>query len=196
MATSPLPVLPPYRITQTGQTGFVTVPGDELELITDPDELMLYIPTVFQDDTFTDTLSFEVLYKNAGNTEQQYVAVTEVTVLQSGTVTATVSGTSVSLSGSQRNVFNDEILTFVMPDMSIKTLPSDTTEDYLALIRYQMPSIVTTMISYSFRVKSTNPYTTVEKFDTITMSQWIHWKYENGKALVQRIVATRPKAQT
>lgn len=182
------PLLPPYKVFHS-TTGMVPVSGDELDDITDPNVLMLYIPTVYEGDTWSDTLTFEVKYAVAG--EDVYVATHEVVCTSNGGLSVSITGGSATVSGPWVNAFNEEVFTFVMRDGSIKVLPFDTTEDYKGLIKYDMPSVTSKLKTLSFTVTSINPNTLEEEQTSISVFNWVHWKYESGKTKVQFLTASR-----
>jgi len=79
---------------------------------------------------------------------------------------------TVRISGSAQSAFTDSFYQFIMRDKTLKILPADTTEDYLAIVRWSPPS--TKMIDTNSALKLKIDNLTEE---TINISQEVHWYY-------------------
>jgi hypothetical protein len=78
-----------------------------------------------------------------------------------------------------------------MRDYSLKVLPPTTTEDWIALIRYQMPSPTSIQKDIVFSVTippdpllGGHPTT-----ENVTISQWVFWNFASARAAVISLVA-------
>ena len=83
-----------------------------------------------------------------------------------------ISSDTVRISGSAQSAFTDSFYQFIMRDKTLKILPADTTEDYLAIVRWSPPSIksVDTISTLKLRVDNS-----IE--ETISISQLVQWYY-------------------
>lgn len=95
---------------------------------------------------------------------------------------------TLTISGSIGLTFKDAYYNFIMPDNSIKTLPMDTKEKYLALVKWSPPSkkqedvIHSLTITYKYTPSVTtgsllNP-TEQTVTETKTFVQGIYWNYD------------------
>jgi hypothetical protein len=95
------------------------------------------------------------------------------------------------LTGPGTNVFPGQFYKFKMVDLSEQVLQADTTEPFLSLIQYKMPSPTYTMKTYPF-VATIPPdlilggSPTVENVD---MKQWFYWRYQVATANIASIRA-------
>ena len=183
------------RITQSNLSGsFIgqSYYNDATEL-----ELPYYIPTVYEGGAFSVDITFEGKYATGSgqSTTYTYAAATAVSVTTAisafGLSFTKPSANVVRITGPYSNVFANTYYRFVMPDLSLKVLPPDTTETFLALERYQMPSPTYTMKDIVFSV--TIPPDPVEggspTTETATMYQYVHWVYQTAVSNVQNLVA-------
>lgn len=94
---------------------------------------------------------------------------------------------TLTISGSIGQTFKDAYYNFIMPDKSVKTLPMDTKEKYLALVKWSPPSKKQDDVSHSLAI--TYKYTpsvavgsTINLGEQIvtetkTFVQGIYWNY-------------------
>jgi hypothetical protein len=183
------------RITQSNLSGsFIgqSYFNDATEL-----QLPYYIPTVYEGGAFSVDITFEGAYATGSgqSTTYTYAAATAVSV----TTNISVFGLSLTkpsaniarITGPYSNVFPNTYYEFVMPDLSLKVLPPNTTEKFLALERYKMPSPTYIMKDIVFSV--TIPPDPVEggspTTESVTMHQYVYWVYQTAVSNVQNLVA-------
>ena len=103
------------------------------------------------------------------------------------------NASTIRLTGPASNVFTDTYYQFRMPDGSLKVLPPDTTEKFVGLVKYNMPSPTWTQKSYDFVVTIPANNTMVPPMlsytETVTMTQRYYWTFETAVANVQNLVA-------
>jgi len=181
------------RITQSNLSGsFIgqSYFNDATEL-----QLPYYIPTVYEGGAFSVDITFEGAYATGTPPTYTYAAATAVSVTTDmsafGLTFTKPSANVVRITGPYSNVFPNTYYRFVMPDLSLKVLPPNTTETFLALERYKMPSPTYTMKDIAFSV--TIPADPIEggspTTETATMHQYIHWVYQTAVTNVQNLVA-------
>ena len=104
---------------------------------------------------------------------------------------------TVRLTGPASNVFPNTYYQFRMPDGSLKVLPPDTTETFVGLVKYNMPSPTSTSKSYDFVVTIPANNTLVPPLltytQTVTMTQNFYWTFETAVANVKALVARGQK---
>ena len=184
------------RITQSNLSGLGSIGQSYFNDVTGT-EIPYYIPTVYEGGAFSVDITFEGKYTSgtgAGATFT-YLPATSVSV----TTNISVFGLSftkpsahvVRITGPYSNVFTNTYYRFVMPDLSLKVLPPNTTETFLALEKYQMPSPTYILKDISFSV--TIPPDPIEggspTTETATMHQYVHWVYQTAVTNVQNLVA-------
>jgi hypothetical protein len=182
------------RITQSNLTGnFIgqSYFNDATEL-----QLPYYIPTVYEGASFSLNITFEGAYSSGGVTPTNtYAAATAVSVTTDisafGLSFTKPSVNVVRITGPYSNVFINTYYRFVMPDLSLKVLPPDTTETFLALERYQMPSPTYIMkdIVFSVTISADPTLGGSPTTETATMHQYVHWVYQTAVTNVQNLVA-------
>jgi len=185
------------RITQSNLSGnFIgqSFYNDATEL-----ELPYYIPTVYEGGAFSVDITFEGKYADAGSggagATFTYLPATAVSVTTNisafGLSFTKPSANVVRITGPYSNVFANTYYRFVMPDLSLKVLPPDTTETFLALERYQMPSPTYTMkdIVFSVTIPADPTLGGSPTTETATMHQYVHWVYQTAVTNVQNLVA-------
>ena len=187
------------RITQANISGF-TAPADQ-------SSQEQFLPAAYE---FVDSFSVDIIFE--GKYEQIDTVVDPTTGASSSTtsyvyqyatnVTSSFDFASlgiefskpnaytVRLVGPAESVFTNQFYQFKMPDMSLKMLPANTTEPFLGLVHYQMPSPTYTMKEYPFAVTIPATYgSTSTVVENTTMSQWFYWKYQVAVSNVAAINA-------
>lgn len=96
------------------------------------------------------------------------------------------SNDTLTISGSIGETFKDAYYNFVMSDKSVKTLPMNTKENYLALVKWSPPSTkfkeVTHSIALNYRytLSAGQSQGQMSVITTKTFSQGIYWSYSIG----------------
>ena len=187
------------RITQANISGF-TAP-------TDQGSTQEFLPAAYEFvDTFSVDIVFEGMYElitttvdpttgtMSSDTSYQYAYATNVTstfdFAALGIEFSKPNAYTVRLTGPAESVFTNQFYKFKMPDMSLQILPANTTEPFLGLVQYQMPSPTYIMKTYSFDVTIPATYgSTSTVVESATMNQWFYWKYQVAIANVAAINA-------
>jgi len=181
------------RITQANISGF-TAPADQ-------SSQEQFLPAAYE---FVDSFSVDIIFE--GKYEQIDTVVDPTTGASSYQYATNVTSSfdfaslgiefskpnayTVRLVGPAESVFTNQFYKFKMPDMSLKMLPANTTEPFLGLVHYQMPSPTYTMKEYPFAVTIPATYgSTSTVVENTTMSQWFYWKYQVAVSNVAAINA-------
>lgn len=144
----------------------------------------------FYDET-VDTATALVTRTNASNVTTTY------DFSQYGITLTKPNAYTVRLTGPASNVFPNTYYQFRMPDGSLKVLPPDTTEKFVGLVKYNMPTPTFTTKSYDFVVTIPANNTMVPPLltytQTVTMTQNFYWTVETAIANIQTLVARGTK---
>lgn len=175
------------RITKLNASGF-TAPQDQAADQT-------YVNSAYENiDNFSIDIMFEGVYPDAVDplivTYQNATNVTSTFNWASIGLTMTKPNAyTVRLTGPGMNVFTDQYYKFKMADLSEKVLQADTTEPFLSIIRYKMPSVSYVMKTYPFTV--TIPADLIlggsATTENVDMKQWFYWKYSVAAANIASI---------
>lgn len=174
------------RITKSNQSGFSSVPGDETNEVED---LNNYLPTVLEETTFSIDLTFDGKYSDGVSGFTYLPATNNTSSFGWGAIGLTYTKISASvarISGPITSPFTNQYYRFVLPDLSLQVLPKDTTTPFFSLEKYQMPSPVSIMKTYTINV--TIPADPIlggtETTETISLYQWVHWSYSTAVAAI------------
>jgi hypothetical protein len=177
------------RITKTNVSGFTATQEEVVN--------QTYVNSAYEFlDAFSIDLVFEGVYPDAVDplilTYQNAINVTSTFDWASiGLTFSKPNAYTVRLTGPGTNVFPGQFYKFKMVDLSEQVLQADTTEPFLSLIQYKMPSPTYTMKTYPF-VATIPPdlilggSPTVENVD---MKQWFYWRYQVATANIASIRA-------
>lgn len=110
-----------------------------------------------------------------------------------------VNSDTLTISGSIGQTFKDAYYNFIMPDKSVKTLPMDTKEKYLALVKWSPPNkkqddvthSLTITYKYTPNATSGSILTPTEQIvtETKTFVQGIYWSYPIAVGQFQQLLA-------
>ena len=192
------------RMTFTNQSGFVPVAGDQLAAVSEDGSTAYanYLPSAYEGAAYSVDIQFFGAYTDpaagAGATPTLLPA-TNVTTTFTGadygmTITKLNSSTY-RVSGPVSNAFPSAFYQFTMLDGSVKVLPPNTTEPYLSLSQYKMPTESWIELQYPFSVTiPADPVLgTAAATETANVSQFIYWRFASAVANVQAIVARGQK---
>jgi hypothetical protein len=179
-------------INTSNATGFVTVSPDPAAVLTNDGETAapnLYIPTIYGGQTISIDIGFNIVYPimPEGVVTAPATSVTALYDFASKGINVSYQGNVVRLSGTFSSTFDGEYYEFVLNDGTLETLPPDTTEDFKALVRYEMPNPVTQNNQYAFNV--TGPGETGNVTVQTNVGQWIVWRYQTAVTNVQTLVS-------
>lgn len=147
------------------------------------DAVFTYVPETMSEGSEDPYSDIELTYKG-------YTTEIDTVVSQINTKTFRISGRAI-------DVFLDAFYQFLMPDNTLKILPADTTETFLALTRYNPPSIkrktVTHTINYDLKyianplASSTTQPMTIN--NNIVFTQDVVWNYDIAVTQFQNVLA-------
>jgi len=171
------------RINTSNAVGFVTVSPDPAAVLTNDGETAApnnFLPTIYAGQNISIEIGFAIHYPimPEGTSSNPAVNVTALYDFASNGMNVSYSGNTVTLSGTFANVFEDEYYEFVFNDNTLQVLPPDTTEDFKALVRYEMPNPVTQNNQYAFTV--TGPGETGNVTLQANIGQWVVWQYQTA----------------
>lgn len=177
------------RITKLNVSGFSATQAEAID--------QTYVNSAYEFvDSFSIDLKFEGEYVDNTdplNPVYTYANATNVTSTfnwsQYGITYSKPNVYTVRLVGPAINVFDNQYYKFVKPDLSQVILDANTTEPFLSLIKYQMPSPTTTMKTYPFSV--TIPADPIlggsPTTESVDMKQWFYWSVAVAKANIARL---------
>jgi hypothetical protein len=179
-------------INTSNATGFVAVSPDPALVLTNDGESAppnLFLPTIYGGQTISIDIGFNIVspIMPEGNVSAPATSVTALYDFASKGINVTYLGGIVRLSGTYSSTFDGEYYEFVLNDGTLEVLPPDTTEDFKALVRYEMPNPVTQNNQYAFSV--TGPGETGNVTLQANVGQWIVWRYQTAVTNVQTLVS-------
>ena len=190
------------KVTQLNPSGFGAVAGDPLAAVSEDGATAYsnFIPTVYEAATFSIDLQFEGAYSSAATppvvTYQNATAVSLTTnVALNGLVATKPNVYTYRISGAYANAFPNSYYQFKMRDLSLQVLPPTTTEDWIALIRYQMPSPTSIQkdIVFSVTIPADPLLGGAATTENVTISQWVFWNFASARASVINLVGEGEK---
>jgi hypothetical protein len=94
------------------------------------------------------------------------------------------------ISGAWTNAFTNSYYQFKMRDYSLTVLPPTTREDWIALVRYQMPSPTSIQKDIVFNtILPADPILGGPPIiENATVKQWVFWNFASARATVIRLV--------
>jgi len=151
--------------------------------VSDPTDPGLYLPDAYEATPFyaiaefqfqeividPETLEETIILTNPFNVTSDF------NFAQYGITLTKINDYTVRIDGPVMNAFPSQYYQFVLPDLTTPILPFDTEEEFLSLIRYQMPSSVTILLSYAFKV-----YSDSTVFTVAPVNQWINWLFQSA----------------
>ena len=190
------------KVTQLNPSGFGAVAGDPLAAVAEDGSTAYsnFIPTVYEAATFSIDLKFEGSYASAADppviTLENATAVSVTTnVAINGLVATKPNAYTYRITGAWANAFTNSYYQFIMQDYSLKVLPPTTTEDWISLIRYQMPSPTSIQkdIVFSVTIPADPILGGAPTTENVTMSQWVFWNFASARASVINLVSLGEK---
>ena len=190
------------KVTQLNPSGFGAVAGDPLAAVAEDGSTAYsnFIPTVYEAAGFSIDLQFEGSYASEADppeiTYQNATAVSLTTnVAINGLVATKPNAYTYRITGAWANAFTNSYYQFIMQDYSLKVLPPTTTEDWISLIRYQMPSPTSIQkdIVFSVTIPADPILGGAPTTENVTMSQWVFWNFASARASVINLVSLGEK---
>lgn len=110
------------------------------------------------------------------------ISIESISVSAPDGIVITNSGSNVSLNGSLDGIFNEK-WDFVMRDKSIRRLPINNTEDWIAVVKWHPATFNEKLLNYTFNVKLVTNETI-----TMTIPQYAYWKWSTSLAKLKDFV--------
>jgi hypothetical protein len=179
-------------INTSNATGFVAVSPDPAAILTNDGETAapnLYLPTIYGGQTISIDVGFNIVYPimPEGTISAPATSVTVLYDFASKGINVSYVGNLIRLAGTYSSTFDGEYYQFVLNDGTLEFLPPDTSEDFKALVRYEMPDPVTQNNQYAFSV--TGPGETGNVTLQANVGQWIVWNYQTANTNIQTLVS-------
>ena len=179
-------------INISNATGFVAVSPDPADVLTNDGETAppnSYIPTIYGGQTISIDIGFNIVYPimPEGVVSAPATSVTALYDFASKGINVSYLGNVVRLSGTFSGTFDGEYYEFVLNNGTIQALPPTTTEDFKALVRYEMPNPVTQNNLYAFSV--TGPGETGNVTLQANVGQWVVWQYQTAVNNINTLVS-------
>lgn len=190
------------KVTQSNPSGFGAVAGDPLAAVVEDGATAFsnFIPTVYEGATFSVDLTFEGVYPSGTDPEAvTYANATAVSLTTNlalnGLIATKLNNYTYRIAGPWANAFTNSYYEFKMRDYSVKVLPPTTTEDWIALVRYQMPSPTSIQkdIVFSVTIPADPILGGAATTESVTMNQWVFWNFASARASVINLVGTGEK---
>lgn len=174
-------------ITKSNLSGIITISDATSELL----DTNFYLPSVYEGSEFSFRLNFDYFTDDEPPVAGDIVSSNCITDLSNVGVTVTkLNANSYIVSGNYRNVIKGAIYTFVLRDGTQKNLPIDTTEDYRAIIRFRLPTLLQETLNVNFQLSLEDAGGSIEVVaNTI---QYVHYSYSSAVATFKTIVESRP----
>jgi hypothetical protein len=149
----------------------------------DPTDPGLYLPDAYESTPFyaIAEFQFQEITINPETLEEIVILTNPFNVTsnfnfaQYGMTLTKINDYTVRVDGPVVNAFPSQYYQFVLPDLTTPILSFNTEEEFLSLIRYQMPSSVTILLSYAFKV-----YSDSSTFTVAPVNQWINWLFQSA----------------
>jgi len=183
-------------INKSNASGFVTVSPDPAAALTNDGETAvpnLTLPTIYGGQTISIDIGFSIVYplEPEGNVSAPATSVTALYDFAARGMNVIYIGNNVvRLSGTFSGAFDTEYYEFVLDDSTLQILPPDTTEEYKALVRYEMPTPVTQNNQYAFSVSG--PGETGNVTLQANISQWVVWRYQTAVDNITNLIQLGP----
>lgn len=174
-------------ITKSNLSGIVSISDATSELL----DTNFYLPSVYEGSEFSFRLNFDYFTTDEPPAAGNILSSNCITDLSNVGVTVTkLSANSYIVSGTYSNVIKGAIYTFVMRDGIQKNLPIDTSEDYRAIIRFRLPTLLQEILNVNFQLSLEDSGGSIEAVaNTI---QYVHYSYSSAVATFKTIVESRP----
>lgn len=106
------------------------------------------------------------------------------------------SGNTIEVTGRATSVFTDAVYQFLMPDLTVRQLPPDTTEDFISIVRWQPPNTKIRTISHQFTISAGYTENSINRSSIITLviPQTIQWNFNSGVQGFRQILARSRRA--
>ncbi len=179
-------------VTFSNASGFPTIPDDERLQITQPILLERTLFSDFEANTISLDISYTAeVYDASGMPFPANVSnnVCTFDFNSIGLSYTKLSANTARVSGTVRNVFPGTYFEFRMPDGTFKILEPDTTEDWFALVEYNMPDVTVVLKSYPVTIAVDATIFGPNQNVSFDLEQYHFWNFVPAVAAVKDLVS-------
>ena len=182
-------------VVLSSETGFSSgIPSDAYGFITDPILLSRALKSAWEGSTISVDISYsaEVDLDGTGNLTSAVISNNQSSYdfAAVGLTYTKLTDSTARISGKTANLFPGAYYRFRMPDGTFKVLPPDTTEEFYALVEYNMPTPTSRDESYPVTISIDAAGIEPKQNVTINLTESHYWNYssavENVKSLAKR----------
>jgi hypothetical protein len=181
-------------VSFSNELGFPTgeIPEDAYNFITDPILLSRAVKSAWEGSI----ISVDITYTAEADDGTGNNVVANVTSHSSSYNFAAIglnytitSNNTARISGKTANLFPGSYYRFRMPDGTFKILPPDTTEDFFALVEYNMPTPTSREETYPVTISVDAAGIEPKQNVSINLTEYHYWKYQSAVATVKDLVS-------
>jgi len=181
-------------VSFSNESGFPIgeIPEDAYNFITDPILLARAVKSAWEGTT----ISVDITYTGEADDGTGNNVVANVSHNSSsydfttiGLTYTVTSNNTARISGKTANLFPGAYYRFRMPDGTFKILPPDTTEDFFALVEYNMPTPTSREETYPVTISVDAAGIEPKQNVSINLTEWHYWKYQSAVAAVKDLVS-------
>ena len=181
------------NVVFSNESGFPTdIPSDAYGFITDPILLSRALKSAWEGTTISVDITYSAEADDGTGNNVVAVVSNNTSTYDFAAIGLTytkLSATTARISGKTANLFPGSYYRFRMPDGTFKVLPPDTTEDFFALVEYNMPTPTSREESYPVTITVEAAGIEPKQNVSINLTEWHYWKYQSAVAAVKDLVA-------
>lgn len=177
------------RINHSNITGVGSIPNDALELIIDPIAREMFIPSVNSSDNFSIDLEFMAEYVDiSGGSILVPVESIQIMSTFTGCIVTQLTKNTLRIIGNRSKQFSDSYR-FVYPS-GMTAIGDAFTTDFMALVEYDMPSIVSVVIDEQLKVIAPidGPTSSTMEETDINLKQCAYWTTTQTEITIHNLV--------
>ena len=181
-------------VSFSNESGFPIgeIPEDAYNDITDPILLARAVKSAWEGTT----ISVDITYTGEADDGTGNNVVANVSHNSSsydftsiGLTYTVTSNSTARISGKTANLFPGQYYRVRMPDGTFKILPPETTEDFFALVEYNMPTPTSREETYPVNITVEAAGIEPKQNVSINLTEWHYWKYQSAVASVKDLVS-------
>jgi len=181
-------------VSFSNESGFPTgeIPEDAYNFITDTILLSRAVKSAWEGST----ISVDITYTAEADDGTGNNVVANVSHNSSsydftsiGLTYTVTSNNTARISGKTANLFPGRYYRFRMPDGTFKILPPETTEDFYALVEYNMPTPTSREETYPVNITVEAAGIEPKQNVSINLTEYHYWKYQSAVAAVKDLVS-------
>lgn len=154
-----------------------------------PEEVPTGFVAVYENSgVFTAELSYEMELTPGGPLEKVPFTLVSYTSPFEGFVASQKDDNTIRITGTATQVFDGSSYDFLMPDGSIQTLQSDTTDDFLALVKWSPPEIKYKVVSHAITAEIIDPILG-PSIMSFSLEQDVYWRLVSALQAFRSLLA-------